>query len=314
MKSITSQLQTLFDQVTSGVHNGVDYCGLYQFSLVTGGTLYYASADVDIFLKSSASGGDAFWANQTFSAGGSVGPYLDTTDTRAKMHQKIGVEVDTLVFDLIPGTAQVQGTDFLSAVREGVFDGAELTYLGAFWPLGSGYANPIVPTGTIIKFVGRVAEVDAGRSKTTFTVNSHLELLNQNMPRNLWQATCVNTLYDASCTLNMASFAVSGSAATGSTGITINATMSPATGYFDLGQITFTSGVNNGISRTVKTYIKGSPGTLSLISPFPNAPAASDTFNAYPGCDKLEGTCANKFANLTNFKGFPFVPEQATAV
>jgi uncharacterized phage protein (TIGR02218 family) len=296
MKTISGPLQTLFNTKQFA------YAGLYQFSLVTGTSLYYSSGDVDIF-----------WNSNTYSCGGTVGPYLERGVTKAKMHQKVGVEVDTLVFDVIPGGGQVQGTGFLAACRQGIFDGAELTYSGAYWPQQA-YANPVSPTGVVIKFVGRVAEVDFSRSLVTFTINSHLELLNQNMPRNLWSAGCNNTLYDASCTLLQSNFQTSGSVSSGSAASSINAALSAATGYFDLGILTFTSGVNNGISRTVKTYTNGSPSTVTLISPFPNAPATSDTFDIYPGCDKAQATCQNKFNNLVNFRGTPFVPEQATAV
>ena len=48
-----------------------------------------------------------------------------------------------------------------------------------------------------------------------FNINSHLELLNQKMPRNLYQASCINSLYDASCTLNRESFAANGTAGSG---------------------------------------------------------------------------------------------------
>lgn len=381
MKQISTQLAALFSA------RQFDYCGLYNFSLATGGSLNYSSGDIDILLSSTAPGAPSYWQNQTFSAGGNsgVGPYLDRSDNRAVAHWKVGVEVDQLSFDVIPGTSQVQSEPFLSAVRQGVFDGAELTFYGAYWPavtlfasisnsatsltvndnsifpasgnyfilvenelmkvtagqgtntwtvtrgvgggagavahqsgvkvtlLNNSFGAPLVPTGTIIKFVGRVAQVDCGRSIATFTVNSHLELLNQNMPRNLWQQSCVNTLFDTSCTLSVASFAVAGTALTGSASNSLNAMIAQATGYFDLGVITFTSGVNNGISRTVKQYIEGSPGTISLIAPFPNAPAAGDTFNAFPGCNKLQPTCQNKFSNLANFRGFPYVPENETA-
>jgi uncharacterized phage protein (TIGR02218 family) len=222
--------------------------------------------------------------------------------------------VDTIQFDVIPGTSQVQGTSFLSAVREGVFDGAECTVYGAYWPQQT-WQNPVVPTGTIIKMVGRVAQVDAGRSVTTFTVNSHLELLNINMPRNLWQQSCVNTLYDASCTLSQSSFTTAATAASGSTSLTINATgLSAASGYYSLGVITGTSGLNNGISRTVLQYTLGSPSVLTLMQPFPNAPSSGDTFNVAAGCNKLQATCLNTFNNLANFRGFPDVPVAETSV
>lgn len=271
---------------------------LYLFSLAGGGTLTYCGGDQNIV-----------WNSITWTAGGTTGPYFDRKDNKAKCHWKVGVEVDTLVFDVLPGSSAVLGDPFLSAIRQGIFDGAEMTLYRAFMPT---YGN--TAAGTVIMFAGRVAEIDAGRSLATFTINSHLELLNQNMPRNLYQSGCVNALYDASCTLNMASFAVGGTAGAGSTQSVINASLAQATGYFDLGMVTFTSGANNGISRTVKTYIAGTPGTVSLIVPLPVAPAVGDTFTIYPGCDKQQSTCQSKFNNLVNFRGFPYVPENSTAV
>ena len=297
MKTLSSPLQTLLGT------RQFNRARLYQFSLVNGGTLYYTSGDTDIL-----------WGGNIYSSGNKGGLLFDTKSNKAKCHWKVGVEVDTLVFDTLPGpNATINGQSFLQAILQGVFDGAELTVSNAYWPQQN-WATPIVPTGTVIVFVGRVAEIDAGRTVATFNVNSHLELLNQNMPRNLYQSGCLNTLYDSACTLNSASFAVSGTALTGSTTSVINATIANATAYFDLGKITFTSGVNNGISRSVKTYIHGSPGTISLISPFPVTPANGDTFSIYPGCDKTQSTCTNKFSNLVNFRGMPFIPVNSTGV
>jgi uncharacterized phage protein (TIGR02218 family) len=279
-----------------------NYAGLYQFSLIGGGSLYYTSGDTDIL-----------FGGHLHTAGGATGPYFETTDKTATAHWKVGLEVDTLAFDVLPGTATVNGQPFLTAVRQGVFDGAELTFSHAYWPKQA-YQTPVVPTGTVVMFTGRVAEVDWGRSLATFNVNSHLELLNQNMPRNLYQSGCVNTLYDSSCALMKASFGVAGTALTGSTASQISATLANATGYFDLGTITFTSGANSGVSRTVKAFSNGTPGTISLISPFPNAPANGDTFTIYPGCDKSMGICSGKFGNLANFRGFPFIPSNETGV
>jgi uncharacterized phage protein (TIGR02218 family) len=304
-KTLTTQLQNLF------ATGQMKCCGLYQFVLANNsGTLYYSSSDVDIFLKTAISGGDPFWNNQLFSAGGSIGPYFDRKDNKAKMHVALGLQVDTLVFDVIPASSTINGAPFLTAVREGVFDGAELTYLGAYWPAGA-YANPVIPTGTVKKYVGNVAEVDISRNLATFTINSYLELLNQNLPRNLFQASCVNTLFDASCTLSQSSFQTTGAAGAGSTASTISATLSQATGYFNLGTIAFTSGDNAGVSRTIGTYVSG--GTASVIAPFPSGPAAGDTFKIYPGCNKLQQTCGVKFNNLSNFRGFPFIPQQESS-
>lgn len=301
MKVLTTQLQELF------ALGEMNYCGLYNFNLVGGQSLYFASGDVDISLPAASSGGDPFWAGQYFSSGVSSGPYFDRSDNKAKMHTAVGLQVDTLTFDVIPDVAQIENTPFLTALREGVFDGAELIYLGAYWPAGGGYTNPVVPTGTVKKFIGNVAEVDISRNLATFTINSFLELLNQNMPVNLYQASCVNTLFDTSCALNKSSFGVSADAESGSSISSINTALTQSTGYFNLGVITFTSGANSGVSRTISTF--AADGTVNVIAPFPSAPATGDAFMIYAGCDKLLSTCATKFGNLNNFRGFPYLPQ-----
>ena len=200
----------------------------------------------------------------------------------------------------------------MQAVKEGIFDGAEVIYLGAYWP-SQLYASRIIPTGTIKKMVGGVADVGVTRDLITFAINSRLELLNQNLPRNLYQATCMNTLYDTSCALVKSSFQTAATVTTGSTAGVIYANLSQATGYFNLGTITFTSGLNSGISRTIKTATQGSPGVVTLIAGFPSTPSPGDTFYIYPGCDKTMQSCINKFKNLSNFRGFPFLPQQENA-
>jgi uncharacterized phage protein (TIGR02218 family) len=281
---------------------------LYTFTLVGGGVLRYTSYDTDIVYN-----------GNTYACGGQGGPFFDRSGNKAKCRWKIGVEVDTLSFDVIPGAALVNGQPFLSAVRQGVFDGAELELGRAFFaPPGQGSHPPVAiqaATGIVVLFLGRVAEIDAGRSLATFNVNSHLELLNQNLPRNLYQPGCVNTLGDASCGVALASFAVAATAAAGSTASIINASVTnPLAGYFDQGKVTFTSGANAGLSRSVKQCVFGAPGTIALLAPFPNAPAPGDAFTLFPGCDKSLGVngCP-KFDNVPNFRGFPFVPVPETA-
>lgn len=297
MKTLTPALQTLL------AGRQWDMASLYQLVLPNGGTLYYTSWDTDIL-----------WNGQTYSAGGSVGPYFDCTDNKAKMTQNVGTQVDTFTVEVLPGAGLVQGQPFLQAVQQGVFDGADFTYSGAYFPTGGGFTSPALPTGIVIKMVGRVAEVDAGRSSAVFNINSHLELFNQQMPRNLYQVGCTNTLFDTGCRLVKASFAVNGTVSTGTTASQILSGFTQGTGYFDMGVMTFTSGANSGISRTVKNYFQAIPSTFNLISPFPNTPAPGDTFTVYPGCDKQQSTCTQKFNNLTNFRGFPYVPVSETAI
>lgn len=77
---------------------------------------------------------------------------------------------------------------------------------------------------------------------------------------------------------------------------------------FNFGLLTWTSGNNNGLSMEVKGYVQ-STGTFTLTQPMPSTIQAGDTYQVYPGCDKRLTTCINKFNNVINFRGEPYVPQ-----
>jgi uncharacterized phage protein (TIGR02218 family) len=212
-------------------------------------------------------------------------------------------------FDVSPGSAIVEGLPFLTAVRIGAFDGAEFSYERAYMP----QANPTdTSAGSVLMFLGRVADVEMGRSVCSFTIASHMEILNKPFPRNLYQAGCINTLYDASCTLASSSFTATGVAAGGSTPrLVMTASILGAAGLYDLGKITMTSGANAGITRPVRSW--NGANQIALSYPFPVAPAAADTFDIARGCDKTTTAC-NRFGNIANFRGFPTIPVPETSI
>lgn len=85
-------------------------------------------------------------------------------------------------------------------------------------------------------------------------------------------------------------------------------TAAPAgqSGYYDYGMVTFTSGRNMGLSMEVKSYV---PGFLELHLPMPFPMAVGDTYTRQPGCGKrLIDDCKNKFDNVINFRGEPYLP------
>jgi uncharacterized phage protein (TIGR02218 family) len=165
--------------------------------------------------------------------------------------------------------------------------------------------------GVIYLFEGCVEEPMPSRTQVTMKLHSDLELLNIYMPRNVVRPGCGIDLYDARCGLVKASFTVSSSAATSSTKTQILCGLAQAAGYFDLGTIEFTSGQNNGVKRTIKSY---TPGTINLSSPLPYTPAPGDTFDAAPGCNKTESRCDTIFSNTANRRAFPYVPVPETSL
>jgi uncharacterized phage protein (TIGR02218 family) len=308
---------------------------LFQFTLFDGTVLRYAAAAQDIYAEGDLAAASDLTAvpdlvvypdvagaydvtlisdlvtfgNKYACGGVEGGPYFEREGDNSQVQLRAGLQVSTLQFTVYPGTAQVLGFSFKRAVLVGLFDGAQVQLKRAVMPT---YGD--TGAGVVTLFSGRVGQINADRAGgVQFTVNSFVELLDQNMPRNLFQSGCIWTLYDDGCTLDQARFSQTGSVSSGSTALVLNVSMPQATGYFDQGKVQFTSGANKGLVIGVRKYVQGSPGALTLLQPLPVTPGVGDSFLASAGCDKLQATCSDKFNNLSNYLGFPYIPIPETA-
>lgn len=275
---------------------------LWTFTLTGGTVLRYSSGDADIIAN-----------GKTYRAGGLIGPYFDRQDSKAKCHWKVGTGADSLLVDVLPGSAQILGDPMLDAIRKGIFDGAACMLERAYMPT---YGD--TRAGVIRNFLGRVAQIDAGASLATFSINSQTELLNLQLPRNIAQISCMNNLGDATCTVNLEAYKVAGtvSGVTDKSNFSASLASSPAAGTFDGGKVKFTSGGLSGYSATVKTCVIGGTSTIALLGFLPSLPGIGDSFDIYYGCDKsvVSSNGCPKFANTPHFRGFPFIPQPSVAV
>lgn len=92
-----------------------------------------------------------------------------------------------------------------------------------------------------------------------------------------------------------------------------------APGWFAEGALHWTSGANAGARASVKAHDKNAKGSeqadaLSLWLPAGRPVSAGDAFAVTAGCDKRHETCAGKFSNLVNFRGFHLMPGDDFAV
>ena len=227
--------------------------------------------------------------------------------TRSRTRLSVGLEVDTLNITAHPGPADLlNGASWLAAVRNGALDGADVKLERVFMPTWGDTS-----LGTIVLFQGRVAEIEVSRTEVKITVKSELELLDIQLPRNFYQSGCINTLFDNGCGLQKALWGADGIVTGASlTQVSTNLTRMESD-YFALGSISFTTGPNAGITRSVREF---AGGVFVLAVPLVSPPRAGDTFTAWPGCNRLHDTCRNKFMNVLNFRGFPFVPDPEAAV
>jgi uncharacterized phage protein (TIGR02218 family) len=260
---------------------------LFTFTLQDGTAYRYAEYDYDITYN-----------GHVFSCSG---PRF----TRSSVKVAAGTQVDSMDVDVLAvPSVTAGGVPFLQMMAQGALDGADVRVERVFME------TPPTPVGGYIVFSGRVAVITGGRTQMQMTVNADFELLNIQMPKNIYQYGCMHALFDAGCALSKSAWGVSGSVNAGSTAGKILCGLAQAAGYFSQGYLQFTSGANNGLIRGVKNYASGE---LDLIYPLPQAPAAGDTFTVYPGCDKTQATCQNKFNNVIHFRGFPYIPPPETA-
>lgn len=229
---------------------------------------------------------------------------------RTAIEEQLGMNVSTIEVTIsASASALISGVPILQAIGMGLFDGAAFKIERLFMDPGG------QQIGTVIRFAGFIGPVDElTRSYAKLTINSGTELLSMQLPAIILQPGCTNTLFDARCGLSKAAFAEALTVQAGSTVNKILGVSGKGDGYYDNGQIAFTSGANAGLIKAVKQYFSGSPSFFTFNSPLPFAPSAGDAFTAYPGCDKTQATCTNKFGNLVNFEGFPYVPAPETAI
>ena len=278
MKTVTPALATYLAGLNPAADMPLNFCDLYTFTLqagsiagiATGQVLTYGSLDVPVL-----------WNGYTYAANSLLVSGL-------KYKCQTGVEPDkqTITISAWQGMT-IGGAPFLQAIQQGMLDGAEIQRERAFFTsfAGASLLSPLAPIGTVILFKGRVTSVDkVGRSSASVTVESDLTLLKIQMPWKFFSTNCVWQLYSPGCGLTRATYTFSGAVGAGSTASVIN--WASASLNFQQGSVTFTSGVNEGITANIKA---ASSNALTLLYPLPAAPSTGDTFTAVWGCDHSLG-------------------------
>jgi uncharacterized phage protein (TIGR02218 family) len=118
---------------------------------------------------------------------------------------------------------------------------------------------------------------------------------------------CSADLGDTRCGVNLAALQESGTVSAVTSATIFEASLMQATGWYDGGELLWTSGANAGQTVAVRSW-DAATSTLTLFLPALYAIQAGDAFTIRPGCDKTFATCQAKFDNAINFRGFPHVP------
>lgn len=219
--------------------------------------------------------------------------------TASEIESSLGFSVDNL------DASGALSSDRLSEARlkRGDFDGAAVEVWRANWQDTS---------QRILLRKGHLGEVTHGGVGFTAEVRGLAHLLNQSRGR-VFQFGCDAVLGDARCGVNLetAAFRSAGSVATVEENrrLFVTGLDSYAEAWFARGTLSWTSGANMGRVGEVKFHRRsGTQVLVELWQETVQPVMAGDAFLIRAGCDKQLSTCATKFNNVVNYRGFPHIP------
>lgn len=159
---------------------------------------------------------------------------------------------------------------------------------------------------TRVAWRGRVVNVAFDGDNVNIKCETILTSLRRNIPRRLFQYNCPHVLYGSSCRAVRSTFTtvatiVSDTPLT----LTVSGIDGFDDGYFTGGWVDYVNG-----NETSRAFIADHTGSvLTLTNRLLNV-VSGNSVSVYAGCDRTIETCNQKFNNLLNFGGFPFIPEK----
>ncbi len=165
------------------------------------------------------------------------------------------------------------------------------------------------PTERMRLRTGTIGEVTRSDGVFRAEVRGPAHALDQPTGR-LFNRTCDAAFGDARCKVPPGAYTVAVTVAVVSgTRIRVNSAGAFAAGWFAKGVMTFTSGALAGRAVPIDAHeVDGTGVWLTPWRALPNAPEVGAALTLVAGCDKRFETCADKFGNTDNFRGFPHIP------
>lgn len=290
---MTDYLRTCSGSLALALAGGVELwsADIFTVTLIDGVTKYYWAAwDSDLLVG----GSQIYSSTQPWVERGSWG----VTNT---------MQVSTMKMTLgALNTSFAGGAQIKTQIHNGLFDSAFILMSRAFMTSPGNTAT----LGTIDLFGGLVGAIDLNGISADFQIKGKNTILDQNVPRNIFQIGCNHAYCDAGCTLPRLTY---------TTSYTVGASPSPSfipwasapsnPARYINGTFSATSGTDSGQRRNIS--YADSTG-LTLAYPLYATPAPGDGFTAFEGCDKSVNSgsvqsCTSR-SNTQHYRGFPFVP------
>lgn len=219
--------------------------------------------------------------------------------TASEIRDAVGLGVDNLEVESALSSGRLSDDDLAA----GLYDDAEVEIFRVDWQ---------APANRVLMRSGSLGEVRRSGLSFTAEVRGLAHYLQQPGGR-LYQYACDADLGDQRCKVDLAAPELRGTgtiaALTSPRSFSASGLAAFAGDWFTRGMLTFSSGASSGRSFEVKRHaLVGESHSLDLWQEPTAALAPGDAFTVTAGCDKQLATCRARFANVENFRGFPFMP------
>ena len=219
--------------------------------------------------------------------------------TASEIKETIGLSVDNLEVTGALSSERLDEADLAA----GLYDDAGVEIFRVNWS---------APEQRVLMRKGSLGEVRHAAGAFTAEVRGLAHYLQQPSGR-LFQYACDTDLGSSRCKVDLDSALYRGTGAVLSVASPRRFTASGlgafANGWFARGLLAFTSGAAQGQRVEVRAHSALSGVvTIELWAPARLPLLPGQTFTITAGCDKDLGTCAAKFSNAVNFRGFPHMP------
>ncbi len=219
--------------------------------------------------------------------------------TGTEINSSIGLNVDNLDVDGALSSESLNEDDLVA----GLYDDAKVEIYRVNWA--------DVSQAFLVQY-GSIGEVKRSRVGFTAEVRGLAHYLQQSKGR-LFQYSCDAELGDEQCNVDLSDPKYTGRGTitelSGRRIFKAEGLNQFEENWFTRGLLTWISGANRGRSIEVKSNSAvGQLTQLEIWLTLPGPITIGDEFQVQTGCDKQFTTCARKFLNQINYRGFPHMP------
>lgn len=158
-----------------------------------------------------------------------------------------------------------------------------------------------LPLEADVIFLGQIKNVTFKGIQADVECVGFEHFLKMPIPKERYQLTCNWQVFDLKCKIVKASYKTTAAVTLDLTKTILTAAAfgTKPDGYFTGGSVEF--GVE---ARTIVSHVGN---IITIVYRMTNL-VSGNSVDAYPGCDGRNVTCRDKFVNILNFLGFPYIP------